>query len=604
MSYKIRAFVYVVIATSIIGTSGCRKNSAPDAPSMPATNTYSSIDTSWVDSTTCFYTSATDPEKEDVSYQFYWDDGTTSAWSEYFKSGDIIKMNYTYTISDTYAVKVKSRDIHKNESEWSQALVLKVLTKSAAPESVTIVPVIDTGVIEVSVQFVVRAVDPENDRVTFMCKWSLADSGWDTTTVASGAMDTLTHIYKETGLFVIKAKAKDRQGSVSVWSLPCSVTIVPPKKPPKPDVPIALEGPYIERFMHTPYWFYNQVIKSTPPTTIQFNWGNDSSLSVVGSVWDSITVITQLQNAYTTTGTFNVTTNAFDNWGQCSDTSASLAITISDNFVSCWDTDTCLGMAIYKDTLWVVDWTNHQVKMFNTAGVLLGTIGANTLKAPKYVAVDSSCVYVTDASTAFDEIHKIYVFNKNGTIKDTIGGKGSGENSEGKFYYPTGIAVDTGFIYVVDSFNKRIQKFTKTGTYVSKWGISAEAMGMKIYDNELYVAFHKGDAVQVFSTEGIYIRNIGTNAITAGKELDADGCLSVPCDVAVTADAVYVVEASHKSNNNRVQKFSKTGAFVNRWGEKGIANGQFKSPQGIVVDDAGNIYIVDTGNCRIQVFRP
>ncbi|MDD2890170.1 MAG: NHL repeat-containing protein, partial [bacterium] len=378
-------------------------------------------------------------------------------------------------------------------------------------------------------------------------------------------------------------------------------TITPPQKPTTPDAPIQVYS-YPEKFIHTPYLFYDKVKGETQTITIQFNWGNDSSLSIVGSNQTNPPLVAaELPNAYATAGVFNLTANAIDNWGQYSDTSAPFAITISDNYINQWDTDTCLGMAIYKDTLWVADWANHQIKMFNTAGILLGTIGASTLKAPKYVAVDSEYVYVTDASTAFEEIHKVYIFNKNGTVKTSFGGKGSGEGSEGRFYYPTGIAVDTGFIYVVDSFNKRIQKFTKDTAYVSKWALPAEAMGMKIYDDELYVALHKGDVVEVFNTNGAKLGDIGYTPV---NELDEDGCLSIPCDVAVTADAVYVIEASHKSNNNRVQKFDKAGNFLNRWGEKGIANGQFKFAQGIAIDNAGNIYIVDTGNGRIQEFRP
>ena len=39
-----------------------------------------------------------------------------------------------------------------------------------------------------------------------------------------------------------------------------------------------------------------------------------------------------------------------------------------------------------------------------------------------------------------------------------------------------------------------------------------------------------------------------------------------------------------------------------RWGTAGSGNGQFKLPLGIAVDAAGNVYVADAGNDRIQKF--
>ena len=64
------------------------------------------------------------------------------------------------------------------------------------------------------------------------------------------------------------------------------------------------------------------------------------------------------------------------------------------------------------------------------------------------------------------------------------------------------------------------------------------------------------------------------------------------------AGNVYVAETS----NSRIQKFSSDGTFLMKWGIYGSDDGQLKYPSGVAVDATGNVYVADTGNRRIQKF--
>jgi sugar lactone lactonase YvrE len=55
-------------------------------------------------------------------------------------------------------------------------------------------------------------------------------------------------------------------------------------------------------------------------------------------------------------------------------------------------------------------------------------------------------------------------------------------------------------------------------------------------------------------------------------------------------------------NNTRVAKFTPDGVFIKSWGSRGTAPGQYSSVHSIAIDAAGNVYVADHGNKRIQVF--
>jgi hypothetical protein len=53
--------------------------------------------------------------------------------------------------------------------------------------------------------------------------------------------------------------------------------------------------------------------------------------------------------------------------------------------------------------------------------------------------------------------------------------------------------------------------------------------------------------------------------------------------------------------NHRLQAFDAGGDFVSAYGGPGSGPGQFNTPLGLAVDDAGNVLVVDSGNNRLQV---
>ena len=54
--------------------------------------------------------------------------------------------------------------------------------------------------------------------------------------------------------------------------------------------------------------------------------------------------------------------------------------------------------------------------------------------------------------------------------------------------------------------------------------------------------------------------------------------------------------------NNRIQILSSSGVFLTQVGSFGTGDGQFNQPTSVAVDAQGNMFVLDTGNHRIQKF--
>ena len=213
---------------------------------------------------------------------------------------------------------------------------------------------------------------------------------------------------------------------------------------------------------------------------------------------------------------------------------------------------------------------------------------------PEGIIIDGSGnVYVADTFN-----NRVQKFTSNGEFIIKLGNFGNGD---GEFMLPSGMAINSeGNIYVADSSNNRIQKFTSEGRFIAKWwsggigeGQFDSPQGIVIDSSgNLNVIDTWNERIQKFSSNGQFIVQWGSGGL-------GDGEFILPSDIAIDGSGnIYVAD----TYNDRIQKFTSKGQFTAKWGSFGSGDGQFKAPSGIVVDASGNVYVADTENHRIQKF--
>lgn len=193
------------------------------------------------------------------------------------------------------------------------------------------------------------------------------------------------------------------------------------------------------------------------------------------------------------------------------------------------------------------------------ADIVLGGPGSGPAQfnRPRDLAVaPDGSLYVADTDN-----HRIQHIARDGSVIQTWGSfadQARGPAPGGTFYEPWGIALSPdGSVYVADTWNHRIQKFTAEGEFVTMWGFFGQA--------ESPTAFWG------------------------------------PRDVVVDAEGRVLVT---DTGNKRIVIFDSEGNYLRQFGDAGFGLGQFSEPVGMALDGEGRLYVADTWNQRIQAFAP
>ncbi|MEN9979000.1 MAG: PKD domain-containing protein [candidate division WOR-3 bacterium] len=208
----------------VILVAGCYREGPPRVPAAGGPSSGQPQET------LRFFAVSTDPNRDNISYQFDWGDGTAPEWSAEIRSGDTMFMFHVYQESGFYLVQVRARDEKGNESEPGIGLPVAVNffgplvpSRPAGPE----VAWPDTPLV-----FTTIVQHRHGDSVAVQFDFGDSLSSWSRF-VPSGTTVEVTHSFSSRGSFAVRARARDKNGVVSPWSEPATVLIdFPPLRPP------------------------------------------------------------------------------------------------------------------------------------------------------------------------------------------------------------------------------------------------------------------------------------------------------------------------------------------------------------------------------------
>lgn len=186
-------------------------NRAPYTPATPTGPTSGRKDSSYT-----FSTVVTDPDGDAVAYRFAWGNGDTSHWSNWVPSGTPVTLNYAYHRSGTYSIRAQAKDVYEALSPWSNPLQITISNIAPNNPSTPSGPV--TGLPNISYNFSSSAIDLDGDSVAIRFDWGDGSTSNWSSYVASGETITMSHSWPDTGIYYIKAQAKDKEGATSGWS--------------------------------------------------------------------------------------------------------------------------------------------------------------------------------------------------------------------------------------------------------------------------------------------------------------------------------------------------------------------------------------------------
>jgi len=231
-------------------------------------------------------------------------------------------------------------------------------------------------------------------------------------------------------------------------------------------------------------------------------------------------------------------------------------------------------------------------------------LGSTGMAKPYAVAVHRGRIFVSDTVA---RVIKVYDLPEGRFFQiGQVDQNGEQLKLNERLTKPIGISVDgSGNLYVADTTAKYIMVYDRDGKFLRKFGgpdffdrlssVKVDKKGERAYAVDIGGVSSEHHRVRVFDAQ------TGKHLFDFGKRGSGDGEFNLPRDVAIGKDnQLYVVDGG----NFRIQVFDKEGKFLKTFGSVGKTMGSFGRPKEADTDSAGNLYVIDAAFGNFQIFNP
>ncbi len=207
--------------------TNCGGNSAPQTPSSPQGPTTGEPNIAQV-----FRASTTDPDGDNISYQFDWGDGNASPWSDFIPSGDTASVSRIYSAEGTYQVRVQAQDEKEKISDWSEPHSISINYPDTSLPDTNLAPLTPNspegpiiGITNFAHAFRASTTDPDGDDISYQFDWGDGTVSPWSDFIPSGDTIITNRIYWGNGTYEVRVHAQDEEEETSEWSEPLSLLI-------------------------------------------------------------------------------------------------------------------------------------------------------------------------------------------------------------------------------------------------------------------------------------------------------------------------------------------------------------------------------------------
>jgi len=200
------------------------QNNPPEIPTQPFGSEYGYIHFSYN-----YSTSSDDSDFDNISYGWDWNgDYIIDEWSNWYNSGDNCTISHIWNEPGTYNIRVKAKDIHYTESNWSIPLTVTITITNHPPNAPNINGPTN-GEVGVEYEYNFTLKDIDNDQLYLRVDWGSQNFGPWQGPYNSDTTIKLSHTWNQKGTYTIKAQLKDIYDAESNIS---TLVITMPKNKP------------------------------------------------------------------------------------------------------------------------------------------------------------------------------------------------------------------------------------------------------------------------------------------------------------------------------------------------------------------------------------